>query len=111
LNEKQLLPLCGLPVCVVMKDGTRHFGVLTSCRDGKLVLNGQPEEDSPLPSRRAKKRGQRPRKRLDVQGKGRTGLSMPKEPFMPPLSLGPIEPIAGPRIVLPLKPIETVLIM
>jgi hypothetical protein len=39
-DEKQLLPYCGLPVCLLMKDGSRKVGQLTACRAGRLVLNG-----------------------------------------------------------------------
>ncbi|ALS29576.1 hypothetical protein IJ21_41920 [Paenibacillus sp. 32O-W] len=31
-----------MPVCVVLKDGSRHVGILTDCSDGKVILNGGP---------------------------------------------------------------------
>ncbi|MBD2867848.1 hypothetical protein [Paenibacillus arenilitoris] len=39
LREDIVHQLCGLPVCVVMNDGTRHVGILSSCEGGRLVLN------------------------------------------------------------------------
>lgn len=39
LTEEHLDQFRGQLVCVVMKDGTRHVGVLSRCRGGRLVLN------------------------------------------------------------------------
>ncbi|GGG76149.1 hypothetical protein [Paenibacillus radicis (ex Gao et al. 2016)] len=44
LQEEVIANFCGLPVCVIMQDGTRHVGVLSHCRNGRLTLNGQQEE-------------------------------------------------------------------
>ena len=43
LNEERIRPFCGNLVCVLMQDGTRHVGVLSSCGKGSLVLNGERE--------------------------------------------------------------------
>lgn len=40
LYERCITPMCGRMVCVVLNDGTRHIGRLSSCRDGKVYLNG-----------------------------------------------------------------------
>jgi hypothetical protein len=42
LQEDVVSQYCGLPVYVVMKDGTRHIGLLSRCSNGKLTLNGDP---------------------------------------------------------------------
>ena len=39
--EAKLLPYCGHPVCLLMKDGTRKFGRMTACRKGNVILNGE----------------------------------------------------------------------
>lgn len=39
LTEEHLDRYRGQLVCVVMQDGTRHVGVLSRCRGGRLVLN------------------------------------------------------------------------
>ncbi|WP_424769387.1 hypothetical protein [Paenibacillus sp. sgz302251] len=39
LHEDVVQQFCGMPVCVVMNDGSRHIGILSSCRGGKLLLN------------------------------------------------------------------------
>ncbi|MUT68664.1 hypothetical protein [Paenibacillus sp. NEAU-GSW1] len=39
LKEDVIQHFCGMPVCAVLNDGTRHVGVLSYCRDGKLMLN------------------------------------------------------------------------
>jgi len=44
LTEENLNQFCGQPVCVVMKDGTRHVGILSRCRGGRLVLNDDAPE-------------------------------------------------------------------
>ncbi|MNZ59228.1 hypothetical protein D3C78_772590 [compost metagenome] len=39
LREDTIQPFCGMPVCVIMHDGSRHVGILSSCKDGKVMLN------------------------------------------------------------------------
>lgn len=39
LQEDVVHQYCGLPVCVVMNDGTRHVGILSSCQGGRMLLN------------------------------------------------------------------------
>jgi len=40
LVEDNIHRFCGMPVHVVMQDGSRYTGILTSCVNGKLMLNG-----------------------------------------------------------------------
>ncbi|QJC51229.1 hypothetical protein HGI30_06490 [Paenibacillus albicereus] len=40
LHEDHIKQFCGMPVCMILKDGTRHVGTLTACRDGHVFLNG-----------------------------------------------------------------------
>ncbi|MNG19101.1 hypothetical protein D3C84_1032250 [compost metagenome] len=40
LHEEYIARFCGLPVCIVTHDGRRHVGVLTHCRNGRVMLNG-----------------------------------------------------------------------
>ncbi|WP_042164503.1 hypothetical protein [Paenibacillus gorillae] len=44
LREEVIANFCGLPVCVIMRDGMRHVGVLSHCGNGRLTLNGQEGE-------------------------------------------------------------------
>jgi len=39
LHEEHINRFCGMPVCIVTKEGHRHVGILTSCKDGRLALN------------------------------------------------------------------------
>ncbi|OME76288.1 hypothetical protein BK120_29010 [Paenibacillus sp. FSL A5-0031] len=39
LHEEVVSRFCGYPVCVIMNDGMRHFGILSSCESGRLHLN------------------------------------------------------------------------
>ncbi|WP_339279688.1 hypothetical protein NYE40_07255 [Paenibacillus sp. FSL W8-1187] len=43
LHEDHIKQFCGMPVCMILKDGTRHVGMLTACRDGHIFLNGGEE--------------------------------------------------------------------
>ncbi|AJY73814.1 hypothetical protein [Paenibacillus beijingensis] len=45
LHEERIQQFCGNMVCVVLKDGRRHIGVLSSCKNGRVHLNDFP--DSP----------------------------------------------------------------
>lgn len=46
LDEDHISRYCGYLVCAVMKDGSRHIGILSRCRNGELVLNeASPEHD------------------------------------------------------------------
>ncbi|KOS03203.1 MULTISPECIES: hypothetical protein [Paenibacillus] len=42
VNEANVAPHGGRLVCAVMRDGTRHIGILSGCSKGKLMLNGYP---------------------------------------------------------------------
>jgi hypothetical protein len=33
----------GMPVCVVLHDGTRHYGILSRVEGGKVILNDAPQ--------------------------------------------------------------------
>lgn len=46
LHEEVVSRYCGLPVCVVMNDGTRHVGILSSCQNGQVCLNGDASSKS-----------------------------------------------------------------
>ncbi|WP_419871783.1 hypothetical protein [Candidatus Pristimantibacillus sp. PTI5] len=41
LHEEVVNRYCGYPVCVVMQDGSRHIGILSSCGGGKVLLNAE----------------------------------------------------------------------
>jgi len=40
LHEERINQFCGQVVCAVMRDGSRYVGVLSSCKGGQLMLNG-----------------------------------------------------------------------
>ncbi|NIK76355.1 hypothetical protein FHS15_001462 [Paenibacillus castaneae] len=39
LHEDVVKRYCGYPVCVIMNDGSRHVGILSSCHGGQVWLN------------------------------------------------------------------------
>lgn len=65
LQEDVVSQYYGMPVYIVMKDGTRHIGLLSRCAGGKLTLNGDPNvsvatepESAPVKSsKKSKKSG------------------------------------------------------
>jgi len=47
LHEEHVNRFCGMPVCIVTKEGHRHVGILTSCKNGRLALNEGHGVDEP----------------------------------------------------------------
>jgi hypothetical protein len=45
VNEEVCSRLIGAPVCAVLNDGTRHYGIISRVEDGKLILNDGPEPE------------------------------------------------------------------
>ncbi|MGU3473995.1 hypothetical protein ACLBWT_22955 [Paenibacillus sp. D51F] len=43
MHEEHVKRFCGMPVCAILKDGTRHMGILTACHGGRVYLNGGEE--------------------------------------------------------------------
>ena len=129
VTEDQLRQLQGLPVCIVMNDGTRHFGTITGCAKGKVVLNGieddsAAEDDaSARAGRKAGKNrnGRRAGSRIAKTARSRSKAEGDGTADEPPLQgangwgyfgLGPPPmPPFGPKVVLPIKPIDAVLLL
>ncbi|CAM3841425.1 hypothetical protein COLU111180_10465 [Cohnella lubricantis] len=129
VTEEQLRELQGLPVCIVMNDGARHFGFLTGCSKGKVVLNGSEDDlaaESPQQVRPGRKRGRKRSGRGAGRRLAKTSGGKPKtggegtieEPMLLAgadgwgyIGLGPPVPLFGPRVVLPIKPIDAVLLL
>jgi len=63
LNEERIRPFCGNLVCVLMKDGTRHVGVLSSCGKGRIILNGELEGAGAGPGGKLHLKERRPREK------------------------------------------------
>lgn len=128
VTEDQLRQLQGLPVCIVMNDGTRHFGTITRCAKGKVVLNGSEDDstaDDYVPARTRRKGGKNRNGRRNGNKIAKTARSRSKveddgaaeeSPFQGTdgwgyLGLGPPIPLFGPKVVLPIKPIDAVLLL
>lgn len=43
INEQMCSRLLGIPVCAVLHDGTRHYGIVGKVGGGKLILNDNQE--------------------------------------------------------------------
>lgn len=72
-SEQWCSRMIGLPVCAILHDGVRHFGIISRASGGKLVLNDPRPSNAPeaqaivrqrKPSRRGKvaNRSGRPRR-------------------------------------------------
>ncbi len=40
ITESSCLSHIGRPICAVLQDGTRYYGVLEQVKDGQIILNG-----------------------------------------------------------------------
>ncbi|WP_276358345.1 hypothetical protein [Cohnella caldifontis] len=112
--EKAILPYCGRAVMVLMKDGSRKIGQLTSCSSGRLVLNGEEESgEEAFVSRKARiRRTSRRRTR-----KSRIDPAPQPAESWDGLSLAPLGPEPPspypmfPRESVPLKAVESILLL
>jgi hypothetical protein len=112
-EEQQLVPFYGMPVCLVMKDGSQKVGRLTSCRAGRVILNGLDRDDSGLTlSRKQSRRKTRPRARKPKQSPAAdTPESQAGDVFdIAPFGLGPQYAVPSPETV-PLQAVDSVLIL
>jgi len=108
--EKRLLPYCGMPVCLLMKDGSRIVGRMTACRKGAVILNGDAASKSAATASRSTvgRRANRARTRVA------TRKPAPQLPAMPPFAPLSLEPLAWSMTEsnqVPLHSIESVLIL
>ena len=75
LNEDRIRPLCGNVVCIVMKDGTEHVGVLSGCRGGRLYLNGDASGTAGGPKIRGDRaQGRKSNSKKTAKGKASSSL-------------------------------------
>ncbi|WP_337102733.1 hypothetical protein [Paenibacillus sp. YIM B09110] len=87
LREDVVQQFCGMPVCVIMQDGTRHVGILSSCNGGKLSLNGETAGldgneaiVSKAPAQTAKKKGKKGLKQESVTQQSVQTQAYPYDP-------------------------------
>ncbi|WP_127491053.1 hypothetical protein [Paenibacillus glycanilyticus] len=64
LEEDIVSRYCGMPVYIIMKDGSRHIGRLSKCKGGKLTLNGDPnvsdaDEPEAVPDKSSSKKSKK----------------------------------------------------
>lgn len=128
VTEEQLRELQGLPVCIVMNDGTHHFGLITGCSKGKVVLNGDVDDSASIPSapragrktgkgRKGRRSGHRLVKAAGRRTKTGGGATAAEEPSSEEVGgwgyfgLGPPVSPFGPKVELPIKPIDAVLLL
>lgn len=117
--EKRLLPYCGMPVCLFMKDGSRIVGRLTACRKGAVILNGDSLRKQATAAARSTSGRRGKRTKIQSRKRGQqptaTGNAMPAPlaPFSPfgPLSLEPPSWDAAKPDQVPLRAIDSVLIL
>ncbi|MGO4540874.1 hypothetical protein [Paenibacillus sp. 2TAB19] len=88
IREDVVHQFCGMPVCVIMQDGIRHVGILSSCKGGKLTLNGETGEPdgneaivSKTPAQTAKKKGKKGSKQEAVTQQTVQTQAYPYDPY------------------------------
>jgi len=101
VREEHVKAFMNMPVGVVLTDGTRHYGVLTGCEKGCLILNGSAAVKRKKGAKKAgvsAKAGKRKRVASNV---------VVPSPFIPALPYPPYGPILppGPRLALDLATI------
>jgi hypothetical protein len=113
-EEQQLLPFYGMPVCLVMKDGSQKVGRLTACRSGRVILNGSDNDDagSAVSRKRESRRKNHPRARKPKES---PAAAKPEVPGGDDFDIAPFGP--GPQYTMPppetvpLQAVESVLIL
>ncbi|MFC5652747.1 hypothetical protein ACFPYJ_27310 [Paenibacillus solisilvae] len=105
LHEDRINQFCGVPVCIVTHEGNRHVGILTSCRNGRVTLNGDGQSEQPTTVSTAtqgkvtngkgkyKKKGQKGDKPVEAKEhvKAQTQSAYPYDPYY---GYGPYHPFA-----------------
>ncbi|TJY39858.1 hypothetical protein E5161_18150 [Cohnella pontilimi] len=116
-EEQQLRQFYGMPVRLVMKDGSFKMGRLTGCRGGRIILNGTDGDDAETGLSRSKhsRRNSRTRSR---KAKDTPVGAFPDAPpevaggfGFAPFGPGPAQFPAVPRESVPLHAVDSVLIL
>lgn len=117
-DEEQLRPLRGRGVCVMMNDGTRHFGILTSCGRSSIVLNGDAVYSNSNPAGKNTARNKRSRRPTACSRKAniKSGSVTEREhaaesAYWGGLSMGSSSEFAEKKVVLPVSKVEAVLLL
>ncbi|GIP40868.1 hypothetical protein J31TS4_41480 [Paenibacillus sp. J31TS4] len=84
VNEETCAPFRGLPVLVVLKDGTQHVGMLSGIQNGQLVLND--DGSSPSVAAKRKARARNSKKPQRTKAKPDAGVNA----LAPPFGYGPV---------------------
>ncbi|WP_239618611.1 hypothetical protein [Cohnella mopanensis] len=102
-DEDSLQPLCGRAVCVILNDGTRHTGILTSCSPSTIVLNG---ERTVRPVKRTRKS----KAQVDISTIQSEEQSE-STAYWGVLSAGPLMEVSSVKSVIPLAPVREVILI
>jgi hypothetical protein len=113
-EEKQLLPFYGMPVLLLMKDGSSKVGRLTTCRAGRIILNGaeSDEAEAAVPRSKKARRRTRSRKPKELPAAVKPEVLDEADDFaFAPFGSGPTEVSAPPRESVPLQTVDSILIL
>ncbi|QMV41009.1 hypothetical protein [Cohnella cholangitidis] len=102
-DEHSLQPLLGRAICVILNDGTRHTGILTSCNSSALVLNGER-------SGRPVKRNRKSKAQAEVSTV-REEEHPPSSAYWGPLSFGPAMEVSKAKTLIALAPVREVFLI
>jgi hypothetical protein len=102
VNEKSLRPLYGQAVCITMNDNTRYTGILTSCGASSLTLNGERTHRPANRKRQATIKGDENLAEQRLQT---------SSAYWGTLSLEPLFERRTVKAVIPLKPIQAIMLI
>lgn len=107
VEEKVISRYIGMPVCAILHDGTRHYGILSRIEKGKLILNASPEEtESASLKRRSRGKARTTSGRKGAKAKAQISAFPAVEGFP-----GPYPNPFGGRIVLDLAAIALLFLL
>ncbi|QJD84267.1 hypothetical protein [Cohnella herbarum] len=105
-DESALQPLIGRAVFVILVDGTRHTGILTSCSPTALVLNG---ERTARPVNRKRKSKSKLQAEVSTLNEDEQPAFPASSAYWGNLGISPAIEISPIKAVIPLYPIREII--
>lgn len=105
-DESSLQPLIGRAVFVILVDGSRHTGILTSCSPTALVLNG---ERTARPVNRKRKSKSKLQAEVSTLNEDELPASSAVPAYWGNLGISPAIEVSSVKAVIPLYPIREII--
>jgi hypothetical protein len=109
IQEEHVRLFMNKPVGVILRDGTRRFGIVTGCGNGSLELNGTAAGE--VSSKRTRKKVRVRTKKIKKKSPSTKGVLPPPLPPYSPVPFGPpVQPI-GPAVSIDLATIALLFLL